>query len=93
MDKKVDKVVNFFLYFYDNLIKEGLANGIESETISYKDVSALLFSCDVNASDKVIKLVKDRVENALALFNEKELENIKKSEVSFIACRGMRTTC
>ena len=70
--------------FYDNLVKEGLANGIESETISYKDVSSLIFSCDVNDSEKVISLVKDRVNNATSLFNEEELENVKKSEVSFI---------
>lgn len=70
--------------FYDNLIKDSLASGIESEFISYKDVSSLIFSCDVNDSDKVINLVKDRVANATCLFNEKELENIKKSEVSFI---------
>lgn len=70
--------------FYDNLVKEGLANGIESEFISYKDVSSLIFSCDVNNEEKVKKLVKERVETALSLFNEEELENIKKSEVSFI---------
>ena len=70
--------------FCDNLVKEGLANGIESEFISYKDVSTLIFACDVNDSEKVKNLVKERVENALDLFNEKELENIKKSEVSFI---------
>ena len=70
--------------FYDSLIKEGLANGIESETISYKDVNSLIFNCDVNDSNKVKQLVKDRVKNAVSLFKEKELENIKKSEVSFI---------
>lgn len=70
--------------FYENLIKDGLANGIESEFISYKDVSSLIFSCDVNDSDKVKELVKDRVKHALDLFNDKELENVKKSEVSFI---------
>lgn len=70
--------------FYEKLIKEGLASGIESDFISYKDVCTLIFSCDVNNSDEVIKLVKDRVENAISLFNEKDLENIKKSEVSFI---------
>lgn len=70
--------------FYDNLVKDGLASGIESEFISYKDVSTLIFSCDVNDSDKVKQLVKERVKNALNLFDEKELENVKKSEVSFI---------
>ena len=70
--------------FCDNLVKEGLANGIESEFISYKDVSTLIFACDVNDSDKVNNLVKERVKNALDLFTDKELENIKKSEVSFI---------
>jgi len=70
--------------FYESLIKEGLANGIESEILSYKDVCSLIFSCDVNDSDRVKELVRDRVNNALSLFNEKELENIKKSEISFI---------
>ena len=70
--------------FYEKLIKEGLANGIESDFISYKDLSTLIFSCDVNDSEEVIKLVKDRVESAVSLFKEKDLENIKKSEVSFI---------
>ena len=70
--------------FYDNLIKEGLASGIESDFVSYKDVCSLLFACDVNDSEKVIERVKERVNNALSLFNEEELENVKKSEVSFI---------
>ena len=70
--------------FYDSLIKDGLANGVESEFVSYKDVSCLIFSCDVNDSDKVKTLVKERVKNAISLFKEEDLENIKKSEVSFI---------
>ena len=70
--------------FYDNLVKEGLASGIESDFISYKDVCSLMFACDVNDSEKVINLVKERVKNAVSLFNEEELENVKKSEISFI---------
>lgn len=70
--------------FYENLVKEGIAVGIESEFISYKDISTLIFSCDVSDKDKVINLVKERVNNALELFTDDELDNIKKSEISFI---------
>lgn len=70
--------------FYDILIKEELANNIEGEVLSYKDVTSLIFACDVNDENKVKQMVKDRVSNALSLFNEKDLDNIKKSEVSFI---------
>ena len=70
--------------FYDTLIKEELANNIEGEVLSYKDVTSLIFACDVNDENKVKQMVKDRVSNALSLFNEKDLDNIKKSEVSFI---------
>lgn len=70
--------------FYETLIKEDLANGIEGEVLSYSDVTSLIFACDVNDEEKVKQMVKDRVSNALSLFNEKDLENIKKSEVSFI---------
>lgn len=70
--------------FYDTLIKEELANNVEGEVLSYKDVTSLIFACDVNDEDKVKQMVKDRVNNAISLFNEKDLDNIKKSEVSFI---------
>jgi len=70
--------------FYDTLIKEELANNIEGEILSYKDVTSLIFACDVNDEEKVKQMVKDRVSNAINIFNEKDLDNIKKSEVSFI---------
>ena len=70
--------------FYEKLLANGFANGIESEFVSYKDISSLIFSCDVENSDKVRELVADRVKNAKKLFNDKDLENLKKSEVSFI---------
>jgi len=70
--------------FYENLIKEELASNISGEVMAYNDVNTLVFACDVNDANKVKELVKDRVSNALNCFNEKDLENIKKSEVSFI---------
>lgn len=70
--------------FYETLIKEDLANNIDGEVLSYKDVTSLIFACDVNDQEKVIKMVKDRVSNAINLFNDEELNNIKKSEISFI---------
>ena len=70
--------------FYDNLIKEGLATGIESSCISYEDVNCLMFNCDVNDSEKVKELVKERIDSAISLFKEEDLENVKKSEIAFI---------
>ena len=70
--------------FYDTLIKEDLANNIESELLSYKDVTSLIFNCDVNNVNRVKEMVKERVDNAVKYFNSKDLENIKKGELSFI---------
>lgn len=70
--------------FYENLVKEELASNIEGEFLGYNDVNALIFASDVNDVEKVEKLVKERVSNALNYFNEKDLENVKKSEISFI---------
>jgi len=70
--------------FYENLVKDGLASTIESEIISYNDVTTFTFNCDVTDSNKVKELVKDRVKNALNCFKEEDLENIKKSEIAFI---------
>lgn len=70
--------------FYEYLVKEGLAVGIESEFICYRDVSTLIFSCDVSDKDKAINLVRERIKNAVDLFKDEELENVKKSEISFI---------
>lgn len=70
--------------FYERLVKEELASGIESDFICYNDVNTLLFSCDVNNISKVKELVKERVNNAVSCFTENDLENIKKSEISFI---------
>lgn len=70
--------------FYEDLVKSSVASGIESGLESYKDVNTLLFSCDTVDPDKVKMIVKERVNNALNVFNEKDLENVKKSEISFI---------
>ena len=70
--------------FYENLVKEELSSNIEGEFIGYNDVNALVFASDVNDSEKVEVLVKERVRNALNYFNDKDLENVKKSEISFI---------
>lgn len=70
--------------FYENLVKDGDVAGVESEFIGYNDVNTLIFTCDAENLDKVKGLVKERVEGALNVFNEKDLDDIKKSEVSFI---------
>ncbi len=70
--------------FYEYLIKNELASNIEFGYIGYSDVSLLAFNADITDSEKVIRLVKNRVENALSLINDEELENLKKSETSFI---------
>ena len=70
--------------FYENLVKEELASNIEGEFMGYNDINTLVFASDVNDSEKVKQLVKERVNNALDFFNEEDLENIKKSEIAFI---------
>lgn len=70
--------------FYENLIKNELASNISCEFVSYEDVSTLLFSCDTSDYVKVKDLVLERINKACEYFNEEELENIKKSEISFI---------
>ena len=70
--------------FYENLVKEELASNIEGEFLGYNDINALVFASDVNDSEKVESLVKERVSNALNYFTEEDLENVKKSEMSFI---------
>ena len=70
--------------FYENLIKEELASNIQGEFIGFNDVNSLVYASDVMDSEKVKNIVKERVKNALDYINEKDLENVKKSEISFI---------
>ncbi len=70
--------------FYDNLISKDLANNINFDFISYEGINCLAFSSDVNDVDEVKRLVKERVNKALELFKEEDLEKVKKSEISFI---------
>lgn len=70
--------------FYEYLINNELASNIEGGYLGYSDLSLLAFNADIADSDKVIRLVKNRVSNALNLINEKDLDNLKKSELSFI---------
>lgn len=70
--------------FYEYLIKNELASNIEGGYMGYSNLSLLAFNADISNSEKVIRLVKNRIENAINLINEKDLDNLKKSEISFV---------
>lgn len=80
--------------FYEYLIKNELASNIEGEYMGFNNLNTLMFEADITDSEKVIRLVKNRVENAVNLINDKDLDNLKKNEISSIiktcdSCRSL----